>query len=54
VGLRGLLHAHPDEVFELAVSTSAVLSDMDVPQDYRRELASMEDNAAEQIDPKIE
>jgi molybdenum cofactor cytidylyltransferase len=54
VGLRGLLHAHPDEVFELAVSTSAVLSDMDVPQDYRRELASMEDNAAEQLDPQTE
>jgi len=54
VGLRGLLHAHPDEVFELAVSTSAVLSDMDFPQDYRRELASMEDNAAEQLNPKTE
>jgi molybdenum cofactor cytidylyltransferase len=42
VGLRGLLHAHPDEVFELAVSTSAVLSDMDCPEDYRRELALIE------------
>lgn len=45
VGLRGLLHAHPDEVFELTVSNSAVLSDMDVPEDYRRELATMQDNA---------
>jgi len=42
VGLRGLLHAHPDDVFELSVSTSAVLSDMDCPQDYRRELRSIE------------
>lgn len=41
VGLRGLLHAHPDDVFELSVSTSAVLSDMDFPQDYRRELGSI-------------
>ncbi|MHC4227953.1 MAG: nucleotidyltransferase family protein [Planctomycetota bacterium] len=42
VGLRGLLHTHPDEVFELAVSTSAALSDMDCPEDYRRELALIE------------
>ncbi|OHB79146.1 MAG: hypothetical protein A2Z25_21315 [Planctomycetes bacterium RBG_16_55_9] len=41
VGLRGLLHAHPDEVFELAVSTASVLSDMDYPADYRRQLASI-------------
>ncbi|MHC4703110.1 MAG: nucleotidyltransferase family protein, partial [Planctomycetota bacterium] len=47
VGLRGLLHAHPDDVFELAVSSSAVLSDMDYPEDYRRELASAEEKKAE-------
>jgi molybdenum cofactor cytidylyltransferase len=40
VGLRGLLHAHPDDVFELAVSAASVLSDMDVPEDYQREIAS--------------
>jgi len=38
VGLRGLLHGHPDEVFEMPVSTASVLSDMDYPEDYRREL----------------
>jgi len=38
VGLRGLLHNHPDEVFELTVSTASVLCDMDFPEDYRREL----------------
>jgi len=54
VGLRGLLHAHSDEVLELSVSNSSVLSDMDVPQDYQRELAAMEENAAEQIDPPAE
>jgi molybdenum cofactor cytidylyltransferase len=36
-GLRGLLGAHPDEVFELPVSTAAVLSDVDYPEDYQRE-----------------
>ena len=41
VGLRGLLHAHPDDVHELSVSTSSVLSDMDYPEDYRRELMSI-------------
>ena len=47
IGLRGLLHAHPDDVFELSVPTSDVLSDMDSPEDYRRELASLEKKAAE-------
>jgi molybdenum cofactor cytidylyltransferase len=39
VGLRGLLQAHPDDVFELHVSTAAVLSDLDDLEDYRREAA---------------
>ncbi len=38
VGLRGLLRAHPDKVFELPVATPSVLSDMDVPADYIRQL----------------
>jgi molybdenum cofactor cytidylyltransferase len=48
VGLRGLLHAHPDDLWELEVPTAAVLSDMDDPQGYRRELARWED----QSDPR--
>jgi molybdenum cofactor cytidylyltransferase len=36
-GLRGLLRAHHDQVFELPVSTPAVLSDIDYPEDYDRE-----------------
>ncbi len=44
LGLRGLLHAHPDDVFELEVSTAAVLSDMDDAEDYRRELARQKRN----------
>ena len=54
VGLRGILHAHPDDVFELAVSTSAVLSDMDYPEDYRRELALIDENAGERPTTKNE
>ncbi len=38
VGLRGLLHSHSDDIFELTVSTAGVLCDMDYPEDYRREL----------------
>jgi len=41
VGLRGLLSAHADDVCELAVSSAAVLSDMDYPEDYQRELARL-------------
>lgn len=42
-GLRGLLQAHPDDIFELAVSTPTVLSDIDSPDDYRRALALCEE-----------
>jgi molybdenum cofactor cytidylyltransferase len=42
IGLRGLLYAHNEEIFELSVETSGVLSDMDLPEDYRRELALFE------------
>lgn len=38
VGLRGLLHTCPKDVLELEVSNSSVLSDMDFPEDYRREV----------------
>ena len=36
-GLRGLLEAHPEKVFELAVSSRAALEDMDTPADYQRQ-----------------
>lgn len=42
LGLRELMRAHPEDVFELEVSTATVLSDMDYPEDYRRELKIME------------
>ena len=38
VGLRGLLHSHSDDIYELNVSNASVLCDMDCPDDYRREL----------------
>jgi len=52
MGLRGLLCAHPDEVFELSVSSSAVLSDMDCPEDYQRELALIEKENARKKDSR--
>ena len=39
-GLRGLLEAHPEKVFELAVSDRAALGDMDTPADYQRQKES--------------
>ena len=39
-GLRGLLQAHADEVAELKVNSAGPLMDIDVPEDYERELAS--------------
>lgn len=47
VGLRGLLQAHPDDIFQLSVSTPAILSDIDCPEDYRRGVASFEENTQE-------
>jgi molybdenum cofactor cytidylyltransferase len=51
VGLRGLLHAHPDDVFELTVSTSSVLTDMDYPDDYKRELTALSENECKPAEP---
>ena len=38
-GLRGLLAAHPDDVLAVDVPDSAILSDIDTPEDYRKALA---------------
>jgi len=37
-GLRGLLDAHPEEVFQLEVADAAMLEDMDTPKDYQEQL----------------
>jgi molybdenum cofactor cytidylyltransferase len=39
VGLRGLLAVHADDLFELQVPASLMVSDMNYPEDYQRELA---------------
>ena len=52
VGLRGLLRAHPDEVFELTASTPSVLSDMDYPEDYRRELTALNKTERQPSNPR--
>jgi len=36
VGLRGLLRDHPEDVFEVPVSSPAAIADIDHPEDYRR------------------
>jgi molybdenum cofactor cytidylyltransferase len=41
VGVRGLLRSHPDDVFELDVADPGVVNDIDLPDDYERELARL-------------
>ena len=41
-GLRGLLDAHPEDMHEVEIPDSSILSDMDVPEDYERELKRLE------------
>ena len=41
-GLRGLLHAHPESVVEIAVDSSTILDDMDYPEDYQRAIDALE------------
>jgi len=41
LGLRELLRAHPEDVFEIPADSASVLSDMDYPQDYLRELGRL-------------
>ncbi len=41
VGLRGLIAAHSEDALELSVPNSDVLSDIDHPEDYRREVARL-------------
>lgn len=38
IGLRALARAHPGDVLELTIGSDAVLSDMDTPEDYRRQV----------------
>jgi molybdenum cofactor cytidylyltransferase len=47
-GLRGLLEAHPEEMFKLAVSSRAALEDMDTPADYQRQEKSFANPVTQQ------
>ncbi len=38
VGLRGLLNAHSEHVFELPIRSDSILNDLDTLDDYQREL----------------
>ena len=38
VGLRGLLQAHPEDVCEVEFPAPNVIDDMDLPEDYEREI----------------
>ena len=38
VGLRGILRAHNDDVYEMNVTDQSVITDMDYPQDYKKEI----------------
>ena len=49
VGLRGLMYAHKKDICELSVKSSGVLSDMDCPQDYQRELTLFEEKDSENL-----
>jgi len=41
VGLRGLLEAHAEDIFELVMTDPLLLADMDHPADYQRHLSAM-------------
>jgi molybdenum cofactor cytidylyltransferase len=43
IGLRALVHNHPDDILEVEVDTPHILKDIDKPEDYARELKKMEE-----------
>jgi molybdenum cofactor cytidylyltransferase len=43
IGLRALVHNHPEDVQEVEVSTPHILKDIDRPEDYARELKKKEE-----------
>jgi CTP:molybdopterin cytidylyltransferase MocA len=40
-GLNALMQAHADDVRLIAMATDAIIRDIDVPEDYTRELARL-------------
>jgi len=43
IGLRALVHNHPEDIQEVAVGTPQILKDIDRPEDYARELRKKEE-----------
>jgi molybdenum cofactor cytidylyltransferase len=43
IGLRALVHNHPQEIQEVEVNTPHILKDIDRPEDYARELKTREE-----------
>ena len=43
IGLRALVHNHPEDVYEVDVDTPHILKDIDKPEDYARELKKKEE-----------
>jgi len=44
IGLRELIHNHPEDIQEVKIKTSSILQDIDNPDDYLRELKSKKGN----------
>lgn len=36
IGLRGLIHNHPEDILEVEVETSTIIEDIDTPEDYNK------------------
>ncbi len=43
IGLRALVHNHPEDVQEVAVDIPQILKDIDYPEDYQSQLAKKEE-----------
>ena len=43
IGLRALVHNHPQDVHEVEVDTPHILKDIDNPEDYKSELEKKEE-----------
>jgi len=48
VGLRALIHEHPEDVEEVAVELPAILKDIDYPEDYLEEFQKQENGTKRQ------
>lgn len=36
IGLKGLMHNHPDDILEVELDSSSILEDIDTPEDYKK------------------